>query len=138
MAANQNPKRRKKVPGIKLKSTAIGSEADIKALKDASHSLAMMNYADKKRKLSKKQRLALAKKYPKLAHLYLQNLEEQLSGFLAHIPRQYLDKFPGVKPHTDQAAQYYRERSRKAETARHYKPDKYITGKSEEIPKPKG
>lgn len=65
-------------------------------------------------------------------------VDEQLSGFLAHTPRQYLDKFPGVKPHSGEAAQYYRERMRKAETARHYDSDKYITGKSEEQPKPRG
>lgn len=61
-----------------------------------------------------------------------------MSGFLPHVSRQYLDKFPGVKKHPDQAAQYYRERTRKAETARHYNPKQYITGKKEEQPKSKG
>lgn len=65
-------------------------------------------------------------------------LPEQMSGFLAHMPRKYTSKFPGVKGNPEKEAQYERERSRKAETARHYKSSKYITGKTEEKPKTKG
>jgi len=47
-------------------------------------------------------------------------LDEQ--SFLAHMPRRYLDKFPGVKQDPQKAAQYVRERGRKADVAKHYIP----------------
>lgn len=36
------------------------------------------------------------------------------------MPRRYLDKFPGVKGDPQKAAQYVKERGRKANIARHY------------------
>jgi hypothetical protein len=36
------------------------------------------------------------------------------------MPRRYLDKFPGVKDNPEKAAQYVRERRRKADVAQHY------------------
>lgn len=45
-------------------------------------------------------------------------IDEQ--SFLTHVPRRYLDKFPGVKKDPQKAAQYDRERRRKADIAQHY------------------
>lgn len=65
-------------------------------------------------------------------------MDEQHSGFLSHMPRDYVNKFSGVKEDPQKKTQYNRERWRKKETNDEFHSHKYITGKKEESKKPRG
>lgn len=58
----------------------------------------------------------------------MNKIKEQYTDFLDQMPRRYLDKFPGVKNNPQKAAQYVRERKRKAEMSQIYHPDKLLPG----------
>lgn len=63
----------------------------------------------------------------------MSRLREQITDFLDRVPRRYLDKFPGVKDDPQTAAQFMRERGRKAHIAKDYHPDQFLPGMHKEV-----